>query len=161
MIQNAPARVALAFLCFLMVLNSLNAALARLPALATPAAGYRVWLSDFLVGTMIFNFVPLVEFAMVSYGLARVVDAAKKPTTVKVGDTDGEVTVAKVRLHVSSCATPPRACSRRRRTATSYLSEAKPALGAWPRRCRRARRRRAVPLALGSRRAAVSQGRRS
>ena len=43
----APARIALAFLCFLMVLNNLNTLLARLPPLLLPHEGEhtRVWLS--------------------------------------------------------------------------------------------------------------------
>ena len=46
----APARIALAFLCFLMVLNNLNAVYRSLPQLQSDD---RVWLSDFLIGTMV------------------------------------------------------------------------------------------------------------
>jgi len=59
-----------------MVLNNLNALLARLPALAMPTGQKRVWLTDFLAGTMVFNFVALAEYALVAHGM--VVRAKKK-----------------------------------------------------------------------------------
>lgn len=46
----APARITLAFLCFLMVLNNLYAVYRSLPQLQSDD---RVWLSDFLIGTMV------------------------------------------------------------------------------------------------------------
>jgi len=86
----APARIALAFLCFLMVLNNLNMLLSRLPPLLLPESGNsRVWMSDFLFGTMIFNFVPLLEYAAVNYGISCA--AAKKASAPGVAASkDGE-----------------------------------------------------------------------
>ena len=53
-----------------MVLNILNSILARLPPLLMPKGdGERIWISDFLFGTMIFSFLPLVEYSLVNYGL--------------------------------------------------------------------------------------------
>ena len=66
----APARISLAFLCFLMVLNNLNTILDRLPPLKMPKGpGERIWINDFLFGTMVFNFVPLLEYAAINYGM--------------------------------------------------------------------------------------------
>ena len=78
--KNAvPGRIALAFLTFLMVLNNLNSTLQRLPPLqrATSnanfvhSASFQVWLVDFLIGTMCFNFISLLEFAAVNFGAVR------------------------------------------------------------------------------------------
>uniref|UniRef100_A0A7S2J9A2 Neurotransmitter-gated ion-channel ligand-binding domain-containing protein n=1 Tax=Haptolina brevifila TaxID=156173 RepID=A0A7S2J9A2_9EUKA len=71
----APARIALAFLCFLMVLNNVTTLYARLPPLKSAQKG-RVWISDFLFGCMIFNFVSLIQYAAVNYGITC--RAAKK-----------------------------------------------------------------------------------
>ena len=72
----APGRIALSFLCFLMVLNNLHAVHAKLPALS---ANESVWLIDFLIGTTIFNFSLLVEYAMVNYVDDKKKFHAKKP----------------------------------------------------------------------------------
>jgi len=61
----APARVALAFLCFLMVLNNLNAVYRSLPQLQSDD---RVWLSDFLIGTMVNS---LIRFLALSVEEAK------------------------------------------------------------------------------------------
>merc|ERR1719270_2360421 len=52
----APARTALAFLCFLMVLTNLQAVERKLPPLMLTR---HVWLIDFLAGSMVFCFVSL------------------------------------------------------------------------------------------------------
>ena len=61
-----PGRVALAFLSFLMVLNTINAAIQLLPP---PQVDKRIWLYDFLLGHLIFNFSLLMEFACLNFGL--------------------------------------------------------------------------------------------
>ena len=61
-----PGRVALAFLSFLMVLNTINHAISLLPP---PQIGKRIWLYDFLLGHLIFNFSLLMEFACLNFGL--------------------------------------------------------------------------------------------
>jgi len=75
----APGRIALAFLCFLMVLNNLNSTFGSLPSL--PANGIwslglgKVWLIDFLFFTMLANFLLLLEYAVVNFTMTK-----KKPT---------------------------------------------------------------------------------
>lgn len=61
----APGRIALAFLCFLMVLNNLTSVMSQLPPLDSHT---NVWLIDFLLGTTIFNFILLVEYACLPLG---------------------------------------------------------------------------------------------
>jgi hypothetical protein len=53
-----PARISLAFLCFLMVLNNLAAVRTQLPPLNTTT---RCWLVDFLFTTACFNFSLIIE----------------------------------------------------------------------------------------------------
>ena len=92
----APARVSLAFLCFLMVLNNLNSILARLPPLLMPKGdGERIWISDFLFGTMIFSFLPLVEYSLVNYGLyhKELKEARKMSTVEKVVSTTNKSSI--------------------------------------------------------------------
>jgi hypothetical protein len=60
-----PGRVALAFLSFLMVLNSINHTLGMLPP---PQISRRIWLCDFLLGHLILNFSLLLEFACLNFG---------------------------------------------------------------------------------------------
>merc|ERR1719453_388810 len=62
----APARVALGFLCFMMVLNNINATVNKLPPML---AKDRVWMIDFMLALMVLNFSALVEFGMVTYAL--------------------------------------------------------------------------------------------
>jgi hypothetical protein len=85
----APARVSLAFLTFLMVLNNVNGVLSRLPQLEDPTAHQeeRVWLIDFLFGTMIFNFSTLLEFGLVSYGLLHKSSRAVEVAAVALSGT--------------------------------------------------------------------------
>merc|ERR1719440_482039 len=62
----APARVALGFLCFMMVLNNINATVNKFP----PLLSYqRVWMIDFMLALMVLNFTALMEFGVVTYAL--------------------------------------------------------------------------------------------
>ena len=69
----APGRIALAFLCMLLVLNNVNAVYAQLPDIST---NNRIWLIDFLFFTSLFNFLALLEYAVVNYGIQ--LDAQEK-----------------------------------------------------------------------------------
>lgn len=75
-----PARVALAFLCFLMVLTNLHAVQQKLPPLMLT---HRVWLIDFLAGCSTFCFASLLEYGLVSAGLA---DIAKKKAAAEADE---------------------------------------------------------------------------
>lgn len=137
----APARVALAFLCFLMVLNNLNAVLARcvagepgvlkrlprrpcpspaesgpaltcaiaptnhrLPPLMQPSENYRVWMSDFMWGSMLFNWAALVQYALLCYGVekqkavaAKASGAVATPRTSTASEAPTSPSQAKIR----------------------------------------------------------------
>jgi len=83
----APARVALAFLCFLMVLNNLHSVLASLPPL--PQNNYRIWMFDFLIGTICFNWLALAEYAAVHAGKAAAQAEAAKKANATGTSTEG------------------------------------------------------------------------
>ena len=105
----APARVTLAFLCFLMVLNNLNGLLGRLPPLLTPdsqSGNKRVWMSDFLFGTMIFNFVPLIECALLGVDSNR---CHASRTAMAMGDGSSGLWPACTNTVHAACARWPRA----------------------------------------------------
>jgi len=78
----APARTALAFLCFLMVLTNLQAVERKLPPLTLT---HDVWLIDFLGGCMLFCFASLIEYGLVHVGLA---DIAKKKAAAEADKED-------------------------------------------------------------------------
>jgi len=69
----APARVALGFLCFLMVLNNLNVIRSALPRGLEPS---KSWLLLFMFVSLVFNFGALLEYGCVNYGMQ--VDAENK-----------------------------------------------------------------------------------
>jgi hypothetical protein len=81
----APGRIALAFLCFLMVLNNLNAVTSQMP---DQAANSRIFLIDFLVITMIFNFVLLIEYAVVNWTIQNPFKQAEPPPAAPVAVTE-------------------------------------------------------------------------
>ena len=65
----APARVALGFLCTLMLLNNLNAVRQQLPAgLSLMYEDRGSWMLAFMYGCMIFNILAFLEFPLVNYG---------------------------------------------------------------------------------------------
>ncbi|EOD10764.1 hypothetical protein EMIHUDRAFT_124754, partial [Emiliania huxleyi CCMP1516] len=80
-VSAAPARVAIGFLSFLMalrklgvlalsgVLNQLFWAMGQMPPLLDPSENYRVWMIDFLWGSMFFNWLTLIEYGLVHFGL--------------------------------------------------------------------------------------------
>ena len=82
----APARVALSFLTFLIVTTNLWAVLNTMPMLPNQSLG-RCWLSDFLIGSALFCFFTIVEYAAVNFGgqaaraaaAAAAADAEKRP----------------------------------------------------------------------------------
>jgi len=74
----APARTGLACICFLIVMTNLQAVQNQLPHFMFDQ---RVWLNDFLKGSAMFCFSTLIEFALVSHGLAA---AAKKKGAAEV-----------------------------------------------------------------------------
>lgn len=60
-----PARVTLDFICFLMVLTNMNTVYQSLPPLRTQDSS--VWLTDFLFGTLLFNFATLIAYALTNF----------------------------------------------------------------------------------------------
>ena len=65
----APARVALAFLCTLMVLNNMNAIRGSLPpGLSIYREERGSWLLAFMYGCFVFNVVAFLEYAVVNFG---------------------------------------------------------------------------------------------
>merc|ERR1712032_496269 len=76
----APARVALGFLTFLMVMNNVDAVLKEMPDRPSGKdGGEQIWLLDFMVGTTIFNFFTLLEYGLVHHGLHVVAQKASPP----------------------------------------------------------------------------------
>lgn len=74
----APARVALGFLCFLMVLNNLNDVRKILPHGLDP---FQSWLLLWMYCCLTFNFMALLEYALVNYGMA--VDSENRAKAVE------------------------------------------------------------------------------
>jgi gamma-aminobutyric acid receptor subunit rho len=62
----APARIALAVICVVIVINSLNRYFALLPVV-----GYPVFLIDFMLGCFFFNIFAIFEYAFVNYAMHR------------------------------------------------------------------------------------------
>lgn len=120
----APARIALAFLCFLMVLNNLNSVYSKLPPLVRFSDGERVWISDFLTGTMIFNFLALIEFAAVNLGL-RLVAEQRAATSTKEGGQHARITEDGHARGDEVEVGPPASATRARRAALFVVHRAK------------------------------------
>merc|ERR1712032_573872 len=76
----APARVALGFLTFLMVMNNVDAVLKEMPDRPSGRdGGEQIWLLDFMVGTTIFNFFTLLEYGLMHHGL-QVIAPGTRPS---------------------------------------------------------------------------------
>ncbi|KAL1512370.1 hypothetical protein AB1Y20_005628 [Prymnesium parvum] len=84
----APARIALGFLCFLMVLNNLNAVRGKLPDGLSIS---KSWLLLFLFYCMLFNFAALVEYGVVNFASSThaKLEAVKKASATSDGDKAG------------------------------------------------------------------------
>jgi len=78
----APARITLAFVCFLMVLTNRQAVASKLPPLMLT---HEVWFIDFLGGCMLFCFATLIEYCLVQVGLANI---AKKKAAAEADDKE-------------------------------------------------------------------------
>eukprot|EP00927_Polykrikos_kofoidii_P051720 TRINITY_DN45507_c0_g1_i1.p1 TRINITY_DN45507_c0_g1~~TRINITY_DN45507_c0_g1_i1.p1 ORF type:complete len:435 (+),score=38.37 TRINITY_DN45507_c0_g1_i1:81-1307(+) len=64
--QAAPARVALALVCMLVALHNYG----RIAA-AMPHVSYRVWLKDFALGCLGFNWIVTISYSAVNFGLQQ------------------------------------------------------------------------------------------
>jgi len=96
----APGRIALAFLCFLMVLNNTNAVRGALPAGLSVSGS---WLLLFMFYCMMFNMIFIVEFAMLNFGLARhAANEAKAKKESAKKQEDGGVSVEDVVVKTQS-----------------------------------------------------------
>lgn len=63
---------------------ALSPSLRRLPPLMDPSNNYRIWMSDFLWGSMVFNWVALAQYAALCYGLEKQKAVAAKKAAVGV-----------------------------------------------------------------------------
>lgn len=60
----APARVALAVICVLVVISNLMGILRNIPAVS-----YSVWMTEYCVGCLFFNLVAVLTYAVVNFGM--------------------------------------------------------------------------------------------